>query len=660
MTAIKLSDFAGQIPVRDNRLLPDNAAALTSNVWLYSGRIESIRAPKLVHTLQNSAAKRVFRIPKYKTGAGNIVDSYWLEFNVQDVDVVKAPTDNDAFRRFYWAGEGDINGTFPRYNTFDRIAAAQPYFRLGVPAPGDAPVVTTSPSDPMFKVDTMTLRIALGNVNITVSEAPPSATVQTMDLRLDMQPVVISYTDSQNVTTYDSETTSRILDPTFVQSPSATVTDIIAARAYTYTWVTAYGEEGPPAEPVVCTGKQGDHWNVTVSAPTTDDSTFRNLTKTRIYRTVTSQTGQATYYLVAELPIATLTYQDDKTDTEVVGGTALESTQWTAPPADLRGFVSMPNGMLAGFRANELWFCEPYRPHAWPSPYTLTVDYDIIGLGVIGQTVIVCTGSGIYGATGTHPSVVSMAQMGPDACVSRGSIVTFKDGVYFAGTEGMMRAGPGGVENLTQHLMSRDYWQTNHSINTIHGARLGDAYFGGSVIEPGCFEATAFEATAFEQIDFTNAYAGFICDRTTASMSYVRWGHASPTLSICNDPWTGEVLIVRNGGVYQLDTTLTSYEPYTWRSKVFEFDKPKNLGAMRVFFVAPPNLNPDLPIGRIKVWANHNDGMRVVLDRPLAKSGDILRLPSGFLSEYWQFEFTGYVRIWSAQVASTVKELTRV
>jgi hypothetical protein len=81
---------------------------------------------------------------------------------------------------------------------------------------------------------------------------------------------------------------------------------------------------------------------------------------------------------------------------------------------------------------------------------------------------------------------------------------------------------------------------------------------------------------------------------------------------------------------------------------------------MRVFFVAPPNLNPDLPIGRIKVWANHNDGMRVVLDRPLAKSGDILRLPSGFLSEYWQFEFTGYVRIWSAQVASTVKELTRV
>ena len=42
--------------------------------------------------------------------------------------------------------------------------------------------------------------------------------------------------------------------------------------------------------------------------------------------------------------------------------------------------------MIAGWKDNEVWFCEPYRPHAWPVKYVVNVDYPIVGLGTIDQS----------------------------------------------------------------------------------------------------------------------------------------------------------------------------------------------------------------------------------------------------------------------------------
>ena len=49
-------------------------------------------------------------------------------------------------------------------------------------------------------------------------------------------------------------------------------------------------------------------------APLPADIDHRNLTHTRIYRSVTSVQGVASYFFVTELPIATLTYADTLTD----------------------------------------------------------------------------------------------------------------------------------------------------------------------------------------------------------------------------------------------------------------------------------------------------------------------------------------------------------
>ena len=125
MPAIKLSSFGGMIPATDPRLLSDNMAAEAENVWLYAGTLEGIREPKAVHTCTDPFTKRVFRIPKDYVDKDHIADSYWMEFEYKDVDVLKSPTSNDSFDRYYWAM--DAKGIeHPRYNTLARIASGSP------------------------------------------------------------------------------------------------------------------------------------------------------------------------------------------------------------------------------------------------------------------------------------------------------------------------------------------------------------------------------------------------------------------------------------------------------------------------------------------------------------------------------------------------------
>jgi hypothetical protein len=165
----------------------------------------------------------------------------------------------------------------------------------------------------------------------------------------------------------------------------------VRSTAYAITWVTVFGEEGPPSTPVLGNGKVDATWTLTLAPPSAGDTTTYNLNKARVYRTVTSTAGVATYFLVAEIAVALTTYADTATDATVSANNLLESTTWTKPPSDLAGWVTMPNGMIAGWRGSELWFSEPYRPHAWPAAYALTSEYPIVGLGTINQTLVVLT-----------------------------------------------------------------------------------------------------------------------------------------------------------------------------------------------------------------------------------------------------------------------------
>ena len=623
MVAVRIDSFGGMVPAVDDRLLPENGAAEATNTWLYSGTLQGMRTERLLKTL-NSTTKKIYRIPKAQTDKEHLQDSYWLEFAEQDVDVVRSPTVNDSFKRVYWAGGG---GT-PKYNTEARIIAGNPEFTLGVPAPSVAPTVTLSANT------NATLTAGIGRYGVVGRAVSLIKTHTTGKTEVD------------NTGSSPTGSVPGMVDP----KPA-----IVATRAYVYTWATAYGEEGPPSPPTLVSGDVTSEWQIGTTAPAAGDTTGRNLTKVRIYRTITSSQGVATYFLVAELTMPTYTYSDTLTDATVSGNNQLESTGWTAPPSDLKGMVAMPNGIVAGFRDNEIWFCEPYRPHAWPVAYTLAVDSTVIGLGVVGQSIIVATTTFPYSCTGIHPSTMSLARIAAyEPCLSRGSIVGTPQGVFYASQNGLILAQPGIVMNVTKDLMTKDKWLSLMHPANLCAVALGSSYFAYGRINFGCFDVLSFQPTAFEQLDYSGSYDGGLIELNNQRVAFNIMYSSVPTTNIQTDSWSGEVLVIRDNKLYHLDLSDSATRgAYTWKSKIYQAPNKRNFEAMKIYYTNPTGVTPT---GTVKVYADNT----LVSTQPITASGRMMRLPSGFKADFWQVEIEGNLLVHNLQMATSAKELVSV
>jgi len=600
MTAINLEAFGGMIPGTDDRLLPNSQAEFVENCWLYSGTVYGFHDPVPIYTLINPKTKKVFRIPKTYPDREHIVDSWWMEFQEPYTDVIRNPTSDDQYGRYYWAQHQKTGSPVvpPQYNTRDRIINGNPSYVLGIPKPATKPTI--------------------------------AAVAQT---------------------------------PTPLEE-----------RTYVYTWISAYGEEGPPSPPSnVTKGSGSATWNITVTAPTAANLANRNLTTTRIYRTIVSAQGTATYYFVADLPIATLTYADSALTTVVSQGNVLQSTFWYPPPDDLDGWQTMPNGIIVGWRRSEVWFSEPYRPHAWPPPYMVTTEYPIVGIGVIDQTAIVCTNGNPYAISGVNPSQMAQSRLAQyEPCTSRGSILSTPIGVAYSSPNGLCVAIAGEVRVATRAMIGKDDWQSLLVLPSLRAAAVNGGYYCWGSTLPGAFEPSAFDNDSFALTDYSGSYVGGFIDLNDSRVAYHTLYHATPTENVITDVWTGEVLMIRDGKVVWLDIAPTrKREKYIWRSKRFNMMFRKNLAAMKVWFEVHPtypqlaqtrnvalqqDFRMDEQYGLVRVYADD----RLVYTNELRTPGELMRLPSGFQAQYYQFEVEAQCEVYKIEVASSVKELTSV
>jgi hypothetical protein len=455
-------------------------------------------------------------------------------------------------------------------------------------------------------------------------------------------------------------------------APGVTVsggTTPVEARAYVYTWVTQFGEESPPSPPTLVTGNASGTWNITMTAPggvTTD----RALDRVRIYRTVSGVSGETDYFFVAEQAINLTTYAD--TIASVTGNRLLESLFWTEPPADLQGFVSMPNGIVAAWRGSEIWFCEPYRPHAWPVTYQISVESKVVGCGVIGQTLIACTEGAPFAISGINPSSMAVSRLATfEPCTSRGSVVSTPIGVAYASPNGLALANPGASVNVTRQMISKEKWGELLNLTTLFGVAFNGGYycFGSTAI--GCFSGEGFNTDAFLPQDFSGSFTGAYIDINDSRVAFSTISTDVPVRSVYADFWTGEVFVHRDDGVFWLNQSATRpRDPFIWRSKILETPNQRNFEAMRVYFTTFPNtpeLNPVQNVspnqtlqpdqwGIIRVYA---DGV-LRFTRELRESGQFFRLPSGFKATFWQIEIEARVRIDSVEIATTARDLGRV
>lgn len=456
--------------------------------------------------------------------------------------------------------------------------------------------------------------------------------------------------------------------------PSGGVSATIVSRAYLTTLVTEYGEEGPASTPVLVNDKVDATYTVTVAAvPAADRGVDRNVKKIRIYRTITTAQGTATYYLLHEMDALGVTqnYADTVPDATLASNTILESTAWTGPP-DLTGFITMPNGVVAGYIRNELWFSEPYRPHAWPAAYSLTLEHDIVGLGIINQTLVVCTSGNPYTASGVNPANIATSKLALfEPCVSKGSIVSTEEGVFYMSPNGLILVNPGMAANTTRMAISSDKWGTILGDGPINAGRLSGAYIAFSATEQVAFNSGAYQEDTFQMGQTIGSSDGFTLDTGNSNVGFGLIHSENEIKSIYNDQLSGECLAIHDGKVIWFDQRAGfKTEPYVWRTKVFQTPDLKNFAAFRVYFQTPEDFTPSLPpvydigqtfdpdnqYGIIRVYA---DG-RLVLAFELRTSGEIFRVPTGFKAEFWEIQFEAVVKINSFQMATSVKELSVV
>lgn len=451
---------------------------------------------------------------------------------------------------------------------------------------------------------------------------------------------------------------------------------VYTARAYVYTWITEYGEEGPPSSPTVVNGWSNATWSIELfTPPTSDMGTDRNITKTRIYRSITNVSGQGTYFLVAEIPVTQATYEDTIGDDIVALNSQLLSLYWFEPPADLQGIVPFPNGVSVGWRSNEVWFSEAYRPHAWPPGYVLTTEYPIVGIGVCGQAIVVCTEGTPYLINGINPSAMALTKINlPEPCLHRGSIVSTDTTVLYVSQNGLIQISQSGQgNNVTEGWCTRERWQALTPQKHIRAIKHATSYFA--------FGTVAGSDNSVAQQGFTVELSDQ--DKTSFTIWPQAGGHrlgfsqmTSPNgydiVNVETDPWTGVGMLLQNGGVYYYDFTDQNPEivPYLWRSKVYQQVARRNFQAYRVWFNVPGTTPPQIPrdtnepqsvlgpnqYGIIRVYADGN----LWTTRELRKSGELLRIYSGTTAEQWQFEIEGRVNVSNMQVATSVRELALI
>lgn len=464
-------------------------------------------------------------------------------------------------------------------------------------------------------------------------------------------------------------------------------------RAYLYTFVSAYGEEGAPSAPTLATGIVGT-WTIAGMSTTLAEQADKNITLKRIYRTVPGQTSTQ-FFFVAEVALATTSYNDTSTDAVVAANSILESELWAEPPTTIEGLVVMPGGYLVGWAGRRLLFSEPYRPHAWPIQYELAIESEIVSLAVWGATLVVGTVSSPYIGQGQTPAAFTLQKLSTvEPCLSRRGMVATLIGVYYPSVNGLTLVNTSGAINVTQDLLTKEEW-ADYSPSTIFAAQLGHQYIG-----------------------FHSSTAGFIFNPSEPQARLVQLSAFIGVEGIETDPYTGEVYLIQGDQAMSWDPLYSPPVDWTWRSKEFFFPRPTNFGAFRIDFdSAPIDVGDDAsqyytpyntsrfaagalstlggsvlggggedpgqvsgwmeaewrnPLGgsalypidqistispyvRVRVFA----GGELKFDRVLYTE-DTYRLPAGFKTPLWQVEMTSNTTVYSLQVAETAKGLAAV
>ena len=388
----------------------------------------------------------------------------------------------------------------------------------------------------------------------------------------------------------------------------------LETRVYTYTWVNkeaGFEFESAPAA-ASNTVDIRDAQTVSLTGFLTAPGGEYVVTHKRVYRAVSG-----VFLFVKEIEASEVSFTDDIKPDAL--GELLPTTTWTEPPQTLRGLTNMPNGLMAGFSGRDIYFCDPYHPHAWPEAYIQTIDYPVVGLGRMDTTLIVLTKGVPYLIQGTHPQNMAVVKSDLEqACVSKQSIVSIMGSVVYAAPDGLMLMSTSGSKILTESLFNFDQWQTFFKPESIHAYQHDNQYIafydngtqqGGFIFDmrSGQFILHDIYATAaFQDIQRDKLFV------TSADRTVKPWAYGTA-------------------------------KSYVWRSKKFTMPQVMGFSCAQLEAEAYPMT--------VKFYAD-----AVLVHTQTVTSRDPFRLPSK-VGRDWEMQVEGSHEVFNLSIANSMTEL---
>lgn len=418
---------------------------------------------------------------------------------------------------------------------------------------------------------------------------------------------------------------------------------VLETRVYTYTWVlkeadmewesAPYSEEDMASFDVYADGSVtlGGFETEPVLAvhgwgPSNTNGTRNGTLHQRIYRSV-----NGTYLYVDEIDVTigsntSGTYFDNKRSDQL--GEACPSILWTKPPWNMVGLTNLPNGMMAGFYGRQVYFCDPYHPHAWPDAYSQSVDYPIVALARMDTTLVVLTTGNPYFIQGSSPDMAVMVKSDLEqACVSKRSVVSFGGAVLYAAPDGMMLVSSSGSDILTKDLLTREEWQ-RFIPSSIHAYGHDNKYI-------------AFHTTTTDERG--NAVSGFIIDMV--SKQFIR--HNLPAIAGYHDLRGDTLYVLKSTGALCKWDEGSYVTNGLWRSRLFTLPQITGFSCCQVEAES-------YPVG-CRVY---RDGVKVVtgLTNDSVTSRDPWRLEAK-QGRDWQIELDAKSEIFNVVIGQSMSEL---
>lgn len=661
MAGFKLDRFSGLMPRVSPSLLSKEHATIAKNCEFAYGELRGLKGNFNINSFVNT--------PRSIYTDDGIRFYSWTD----DVNAVRSPLSNDTYNRLYYTTPTDFRVT-SRSGMQTNGGQPSSSYRVGVPQPTQAASLAMSSTTQLegitltatffyeysgvkYQEQPMALTtitqyekwsfVAPANNNVTTTANGQTTSTGTPKTAAPVIRLVAKDTETNTVIFDIYTSNSAFYSPAdwslsigntsgnnYTLTLSAAVSDSgKETRAYVYTYVNTYGEEGPPSPASTITGNP----EIPVNVQVTKDSftyDYSPIKEIRVYRTPTGS-NIIDYFYVGTIPVLSnpanvITFTDKVKASEL--NEPLSSDEYYPPDPELVGLMSLPNGIMCAWKGNELHFSDAYKPWSWPPSYRKTFQTQIVGGIVSGSGALITTASQPFLISGVSPDSMTETKIkAPQAGVSKWSMADLGGVLLYASNDGIVavEGNQAGLQ-FSEQFFTRDVWRILYSAGF---STMRFMVWDGRLV--------VYSSTA--------AFTPFMIrlDEAKGAMTEV-----TGLVAQCDfvSPLSDQSYFITGNQLYQFAGG--SEQQAIWMGPEMEFRVPINFGMAQALVEGSWS---------IEFWAlekvNGVHQIRLKYTKAVTTGLTDFRLPSGFLSDRWQVKITGTGRFRELRVGNTANEL---